>query len=131
MDKNACFRNIPKVDVLLETPDIMALCEEYGRDIAVDCIRSCTDDLRAFIGKSDDMAEIQRRTDSLVADIRRAAEALFTPDLRPVINGTGTVLHTNLGRAPISRAHSERMQALVSGYSNLEYDLEAGARGER
>ena len=131
MDKNACFRNIPKVDVLLEDPAIIALCDEYGRDIAVDCIRSCTDDLRAFIGKSDDMAEIQRRTDSLVQDIRRAAEALFTPDLRPVINGTGTVLHTNLGRAPISRAHSERMQALVSGYSNLEYDLEAGKRGER
>ena len=75
MDKNACFRNIPKVDVLLEDPAIIALCGEYGRDIAVDCIRSCTDSLRAFISKSDDMAEIQRRTDSLVQDIRRAAEA--------------------------------------------------------
>ena len=131
MDKNACFRNIPKVDVLLEDPAIVALCEEFGRDITVDCIRSCTDELRAFIGKSDDMDAIVRRTDSLVRDICNAAEKLFTPDLRPVINGTGTVLHTNLGRAPISKEHSERMQALVSGYSNLEYDLDAGKRGER
>ena len=52
MDKNACFRNIPKVDVLLEDPAIIALCDEYGRDIAVDCIRSCTDDLRAFISSA-------------------------------------------------------------------------------
>lgn len=131
MDKNACFRNIPKVDVLLANEDIIALCDEFGREVVVDCIRDCTDALRTFIGKSDDMAEIQRRTDSLAADIRAAAEKLFTPDLRPVINGTGTVLHTNLGRAPISRAHSEQLQALVSGYSNLEYDLIAGRRGER
>ena len=131
MDKNACFRNIPKVDALLDTSEMKALCNEYGREVVVDCIRSCTDALRAFIGKSEDTEEIRRRTASLSYDITKAVQALFTPDLRPVINGTGTVLHTNLGRAPISKAHAERMQALVSGYSNLEYDLAAGARGER
>lgn len=131
MDKNACFRSIPKVDTLLETPEITALADKYGREVAVDCIRGRTESLRAFISESSDMAAIQRRMESLVSDICAAAEKLFAPDLRPVINATGTVLHTNLGRAPISAAHSERMQALVSGYSNLEYDLAAGARGER
>lgn len=131
MDKNACFRNIPKVDTLLEDPAIIGLCGLYGREIVVDCIRSCTDELRAYIAASEDMEAICRRTDSLIEDICSRAEALFTPDLRPVINGTGTVLHTNLGRAPISVAHADRLQTLVSGYSNLEYDLKAGARGER
>ena len=56
---------------------------------------------------------------------------MHTPDMRPVINATGTVLHTNLGRAPISREHMARLAEVACGYSNLEYDLEAGRRGER
>ena len=131
MDKNRFFRAIPKVDTLIEQCDSAGLIDRYGREITVDCIRERTEALREFIGKSEDETEIIRRTESLLPDIASAAEKLFSPNLKPVINATGTVLHTNLGRALISRKHAEHLMAIVSGYSNLEYDLEAGARGER
>ena len=67
----------------------------------------------------------------LTQNIKRHAGKLHEPNMKMVINGTGTVLHTNLGRAPISKEHVERLAGIVSGYSNLEYNLEAGARGER
>jgi len=131
MDKNRFFRAIPKVDTLIEQCDSAGLFDRYGREITVDCIRERTEALREFIGKSEDETEIIRRTENLLPDIASAAEKLFSPNLKPVINATGTVLHTNLGRALISRKHAEHLMAIVSGYSNLEYDLEAGARGER
>ena len=131
MDKNRFFRAIPKVDTLIEQCDSAGLFDRYGREITVDCIRERTEALREFIGKSEDETEIIRRTESLLPDIASAAEKLFSPNLKPVVNATGTVLHTNLGRALISRKHAEHLMAIVSGYSNLEYDLEAGARGER
>ena len=131
MDKNRFFRAIPKVDTLIEQCDSAGLFDRYGREITVDCIRERTEALREFIGKSEDETEIIRRTESLLPDIAAAAEKLFSPNLKPVVNATGTVLHTNLGRALISRKHAEHLMAIVSGYSNLEYDLEAGARGER
>ena len=131
MDKNRFFRAIPKVDTLIEQCDSAGLFDRYGREITVDCIRERTEALREFIGKSQDETEIIRRTESLLPDIASAAEKLFSPNLKPVVNATGTVLHTNLGRALISKKHAEHLMAMVSGYSNLEYDLEAGARGER
>ena len=131
MDKNRFFRAIPKVDTLIEQCEEAGLFDRYGREITVDCIRERTEALREFIGKSEDETEIIRRTENLLPDIASAAEKLFSPNLKPVVNATGTVLHTNLGRALISRKHAEHLMAIVSGYSNLEYDLEAGARGER
>jgi len=130
MDKNRFFRAIPKVDTLIEQCEEAGLFDRYGREIAVECIRERTEALREFIAASEDGAEIIRRTESLFSDIAAAAEKLFSPNLKPVVNATGTVLHTNLGRALISRKHAEHLMAIVSGYSNLEYDLEAGARGE-
>ena len=131
MDKNRFFRAIPKVDTLIEQCDSAGLFDRYGREITVDCIRERTEALREFIGKSEDETEIIRRTESLLPDIASAAAGLFSPNLKPVVNATGTVLHTNLGRALISKKHADHLMAIVSGYSNLEYDLEAGARGER
>ena len=131
MDKNRFFRAIPKVDTLIEQCEEAGLFDRYGREIVVDCIRERTEALRELIGKSEDETEIIRRTESLLPDIASAAEKLFSPNLKPVVNATGTVLHTNLGRALISKKHAEHLMAIVSGYSNLEYDLEAGARGER
>lgn len=64
-------------------------------------------------------------------NIARNVSAMHTPNMKKVINGTGTILHTNLGRAPISYEHMMKAAEIVSGYSNLEYNLEAGRRGER
>ena len=69
--------------------------------------------------------------DELAMGMQRAAEQRYLPSLRPVINATGVVLHTNLGRAPLCQAAMEAMQAVSAGYSNLEFDLETGTRGSR
>jgi L-seryl-tRNA(Ser) seleniumtransferase len=69
--------------------------------------------------------------EALAAAVASRAAALAAPSLRPVINATGVVLHTNLGRAPLPAAAIERVAAVAAGYSNLEYDLEAGRRGSR
>ena len=66
-----------------------------------------------------------------LVNIAKAVAAMHTPNMKKVINGTGTILHTNLGRAPISYEHMMKAAEIVSGYSNLEYNLEAGRRGER
>lgn len=131
MDKNKYFRSIPKVDLLLETPEIQELTEQYDRELVTEAIRECTDDIRRFIGGCGREEEIERRLNDLNSQIRRAVERIYEYNMRPVINGTGTILHTNLGRAPISAEHARRITEIVTGYSNLEYNLEAGVRGER
>ena len=131
MDRNQLFRRIPKVDVLLADDAICALIGEYGYDIVMDSIRVETDLLRETIRTAESEEQAEAAVSGLTEAVGRRVRKWFTPNVRKVINATGTILHTNLGRAPISRAHAERLAALVSGYSNLEYDLEAGHRGER
>ena len=131
MNKNLLFRSIPKVDILLEEQEIQDLIDAYGRELVMDVIREEMDALRAFIGKCEEEEEAKAQIGMLTQNIKRHAGKLHEPNMKMVINGTGTVLHTNLGRAPISKEHVERLAGIVSGYSNLEYNLEAGARGER
>ena len=153
IDKGALYRSIPKVDILLEKPEIIEASEKYGHGIVMDAIREQTDVLRKRIGELADGSAEEKSTgkgaeaaagaagkaeealkaaiENLVPDICARVKALHTPKVRKVINGTGTILHTNLGRAPISRSQAEKLIDIVTGYSNLEYDLEKGARGER
>lgn len=136
MDKKALLRSIPKVDVLLETEEIRLLEASYGHEVLMDVIREETDALRERIlalpddgGASSGDADTALHT--LVQRIRTSLEQLYRPNVRRVINATGTILHTNLGRAVISRDIASRLADLVTGYSNLEYNLEEGTRGER
>ena len=131
MNKNLLFRSIPKVDILLEEQEIQDLIDAYGREFVMDVIREEMDALRTFIGKCEEEEKAKAQIGMLTQNIKRHAGKLHEPNMKMVINGTGTVLHTNLGRAPISKEHVERLAGIVSGYSNLEYNLEAGARGER
>ena len=137
MDRNLLYRKIPKVDLLLEKAEIRQLIEAYGYRVVMDVIRSETDSLRELIrtseaeSESKAEAEAERRLAGLTERIAAEVERLHSPKVRRVINGTGTILHTNLGRAPISREQAMKLAEIVSGYSNLEYDLEAGKRGER
>lgn len=131
MNKNQLYRNIPKVDVLLEMEIIQLLIEQYGREIVMEAIREEMEALRAFIGACEEEEKIVRQIQDLPQQIVRHVERLHTPNMRMVINGTGTILHTNLGRAPISQEHVSKLADIVTGYSNLEYNLEAGKRGER
>lgn len=131
MNKNLLYRSIPKVDVLLEREDILLLIAQYGRDSVMEAIREETEALRAFIGSCGEEDAAKEKMESLPQSIQRHVEKMHTPNMKMVINGTGTILHTNLGRAPISGEHVARLADIVSGYSNLEYNLEAGKRGER
>lgn len=131
MDKNLLYRSIPKVDVLLENEAIVAGIEYYGRDIVMEAIRVETEALRAFIGNCDSEEKAKGQIGALVEQILLRAEKMLAPNMKKIVNATGTVLHTNLGRAPISKKHMEHIAEIATGYSNLEYDLEAGKRGER
>ena len=133
MNKNQLYRRIPKVDILLENEEIQDRIERYGRESVMEAIRVETDALRAYIAAAGDAeeAEAEKRAASLAESIVRKADREHTPDMRMVINGTGTILHTNLGRAPISEEHMRKLHGIVTGYSNLEYNLEEGRRGER
>ena len=131
MDKNLLYRSIPKVDALLENEAIIAGIEYYGRDIVMDAIRVETEALRAFIGSCDSEEKAKAQIASLVEQVLLRAEKMLAPNMKKIVNATGTVLHTNLGRAPISKKHMEHIAEIATGYSNLEYDLEAGKRGER
>ncbi|MBM6970094.1 L-seryl-tRNA(Sec) selenium transferase [Mordavella massiliensis] len=131
MNKNVFYRKIPKVDILLEEERIRQMICRYSKETVMESIRKETDRLRAFIGKCEDEKEIEAAIGGLTDAIGQTVEEMHTPNMRPVINGTGTILHTNLGRAPISPEHMKRIAEVACGYSNLEYNLEAGRRGER
>jgi L-seryl-tRNA(Ser) seleniumtransferase len=121
------LRRLPSVDALLHVPAMEAAAEAEGHSLAVDAIRAVLDEAREAILAGEacppQVALAQRAVDKL--------HSLVRPTLRPVINATGTVLHTNLGRAPLCAAALEAMVAVGRAYSNLEYDLEAGQRGSR
>lgn len=131
MDKNVLYRSIPKVDILLEKDEIKAVISEYGHEIVMDIIREETDRLRLLIAEAETETGLKSKIDNLTETIVNEVKNLFKPKVRKVINGTGTILHTNLGRAPITRTQAELLKDIVCGYSNLEYNLESGKRGER
>lgn len=119
------------MDVLLEDETVRELIGRYSRETVMEAIHTELDGLRQFIAKAGDEEAAREQIGLLVPHIEHEVSAMHTPNMRKVINGTGTILHTNLGRAPISEEHMKRVMALVSGYANLEYNLEAGKRGER
>lgn len=131
MDKNLLYRSIPKVDVLLEKEEIKKGIEVYGREIVVDAIRIEMEELRKFIGTCEAEDAAKDAITNVTASILARAEKMLKPNMKKVINATGTILHTNLGRAPIGQEHIHHIAEIATGYSNLEYNLEAGKRGER
>jgi len=121
------LRELPSVDRLLQEGAIQALAEEYGHDLTVEAIRQALDLARQGIVAGQDCPS----TDELVEMTRVSLEAGSRPTLRPVINATGVIIHTNLGRSPLSAEARAAMELAARGYTNLEYDLEAGKRGSR
>jgi L-seryl-tRNA(Ser) seleniumtransferase len=116
-------RRLPAVDALLAEPGVAALAAAHPRGLVVRAVRDTIEHARANGG-----AAPPEGWDAAVgARVRRLA----APSLTPVINATGVVLHTNLGRAPLARAAIEAMTRIAAGYSNLEYDLTRGTRGSR
>ena len=112
MNKNMLYRSIPKVDVLLENSDIVTLIENHHRDVVVDVIREEIDKLRNFIKENDDVNLIETKINNLIENIKISTEKVYSYNIKKVINGTGTILHTNLGRAIISKKHAEAAMAV-------------------
>ena len=130
-DQTALLRRVPSVDELLLRPRLTALCKEVDRAFAVDTLRGVLAQLRrdiiAGVAAEEgavEPAEIEKRT-------VEAVENVLAPSLKPVINASGVILHTNLGRAPLTAEVVEEFRRVATQYSNLEYDLAAGARGKR
>jgi L-seryl-tRNA(Ser) seleniumtransferase len=129
----AILRKIPSVDELLGRPLAADLSRRAGRALVLDVTRQVLAAVRAELAEAiapETFAEAASM-EALEYRIVREVEAWLAPSLRPVINATGVVLHTNLGRAPISAEALDRVRDAAAGYSNLEYDLAAGARGKR
>ena len=121
------MRSIPSIEQLRQRPAILALEAQYGRAAVVDAIRAEAAAARDRGDSSPDGIAIADAIERGAIE-RLAAEE---PSLRRVLNATGVIIHTNLGRAPLARAAAERVARLSAGYTNLEYDLERGARGRR
>ena len=115
------MRELPSVDALLHRDDAAVLVERHGRTPVLGALRAALDDARAR-GRGEP-------AEDLVAAAARLLER--PPSLRPVLNATGVIVHTNMGRAPLPSAAIERVARVAEGYSNLELDLETGRRGSR
>jgi L-seryl-tRNA(Ser) seleniumtransferase len=121
------LRDLPSIDQLshLARP----LIEKFGRPLTLDALRQTLDSARTRFKLDPDMD--LPTTDRILAEAETHLTSIMKPTLVPVINATGVILHTNLGRAPLSKATRQAMIEAASNYSNLEYDLETGKRGSR
>ena len=129
-DKQARLRRVPSIDELLRCAPVSTLVDAYGRELVTTTARECVSELRQSIAAGGEPGA--SGTDAaLIEQIAERLAACMAPTLKPVFNLTGTVLHTNLGRAPMPAEAIAAMTAVASGASNLEFDLARGRRGDR
>ena len=121
------LRDIPSVDRVLASNLLADEIRSYSREWIVSLVRQQLDKARAEVRQGADAPSLE----SVAEDTRRAVLDLTRPAPLPVINATGVVIHTNLGRAPLSRAATEAAVLAAQGYSNLEFDVQTGRRGSR
>ena len=125
------LRQIPSVDELLAQERLASLSKRVDRNLIVEVARAVLADLRARIAEDLNWTAISLDGASMEELISAQVEKILSRSLQPVINATGVILHTNLGRAPLPETVVNEFRRTATQYSNLEYDLEAGARGKR
>ena len=126
------YRVIPSVDQLRRRPSVAALESVYGHWAVVDALRAETEEIRAAVGAGAPAPETTDvAADVIVTRTQQRLAGTIAPSLKRVLNATGVIIHTNLGRAPLAAAAIERIRALAAGYTNLEYDVAMGSRGAR
>ncbi len=118
---------LPSVDRLLSSRDAKALVARYGRHATLDAVRDSLARARDTLKAGDEAPNVE----ALLCHAARSLDALFSPSLRPVFNLTGTVLHTNLGRALLPQEAANAVARVLTRASNLEFDIAGGRRGER
>lgn len=136
MNKRDILRRIPKVDEVLQKEPLFVFFEDKGQSVVTEAAREAIDALRAEIMKAGDdeldSFDVSRLSaDAVALEAVRVLEENDANNLIAAINATGTILHTNLGRAPLCKEAVENVARVSKGYSNLEYDVKAGKRGSR
>jgi len=130
--KSELFRELPSVDELVRTPAVTALLTHQGPAAATDAARAVLARLRDEISSGLlDAPALQIALDGVVDAIEEQLRHALTHSLRPLINATGVILHTNLGRAPLAEAALAHIRETAGRFSNLEFDIDAGTRGKR
>jgi len=141
-NKSVLFQKLPSTDELLRQPNMQALVEREGHSAVAESIRVVLAHLRQEIASGQiadgQIADAQLNEKSLdlalgglSAAVERQLRQSLSYSLRPLINATGVILHTNLGRAPLAPSAIDHIRATASAYSNLEFDLSTGERGKR
>lgn len=133
MNKKNILSNLPSVDELLNSKEITALINEVPRTVVVNNIRACLQKHRNNVLKMEEseLVNFHIDIDLLINEIRTKSKSFIEMNLKEVINGTGVVLHTNLGRSLLSDEIKEQVWSVASSYSNLELNLQTGKRGSR
>ena len=122
---------LPKVDQVLARPEVAGLMPELPRSLVVAGVREVLEGLRNRLLAGEDVSPVELELSAVAAAAAAAARRRARPSLRSVVNATGVVVHTNLGRSLLAQRALERLIALNRTYTNLEYDLDAGRRGSR
>ena len=132
MDKKKLFAMLPSVDEILGDESLKSILKEYPRSLVLDSVRQAIDEKRKLIIKLDENSEgIEINNSDIIIDSIKKIKVNYSLSIKNVINGTGVVLHTNLGRSLLSESIKEEVWEIASKYSNLEYDIELGQRGSR
>ncbi len=121
------FRNLPSVDKVVSDERVRAFEKTYSHELVVQVARERLDRERSSIARG----KAPRSIEDIIESVRATLLGMERPGLRPLVNATGVVLHTNLGRAPLSREAMEAMEQVSRGYSNVEFEVESGKRGSR
>lgn len=129
MDKKELFRKLPSVDEVLSKDEIKNTLNFYPRSIVLETIREVIELNRKEIINSNKYLDIN--IESIVNDVIYKVKLKYSLSLKKVINGTGIVIHTNLGRSLVSEQIKDDLFSIATRYSNLEYDIENGERGSR
>ncbi len=124
---DSSFRHLPSVDRLISDQRMQRLEEEYSHHFVLQIVRQHLEEVRLHIAQGEPAPSF----DQMVESICERLDSLAEPSLRPVINATGVLLHTNLGRAPLSQEAVVAMERSAKGYTNLEIDMDSGKRGSR
>jgi L-seryl-tRNA(Ser) seleniumtransferase len=130
-DQTALLRQVPSVDELLLRPRVAALGNTLQRGFLVETVRGVLAELRREIVSGREAEKSDFAGEALELRIAEAVRTEMAPSLRGVINASGVILHTNLGRAPLPAAVLEELRQSATQYSNLEYDVAGGGRGKR
>jgi L-seryl-tRNA(Ser) seleniumtransferase len=130
--KSDLFRELPSVDEVVRTPEVVSLVADHGAAAVTDAARAVVSRLREEISSGLlDSPALQLALGGLAGAIEERLRQTLGHSLRPVINATGVILHTNLGRAPLAETALAHIRETAGSYSNLEFEIETGARGKR